>query len=305
MASSAKAWAGGALDAAQPPVASFHLLEDASEFLLHERGRAVGFFASVNAPEHTVFLTVAKQLGQSLPPPPQTGWGGKAEQQPVDVQQSPYKPPSELSIGLGRATVGRGSRGATVYLVPRVSAVIRNATSSPPLLIHQYRLPASPQDQPELRERWEFHTTSTSAAAPASDAGLPPPAPPPPEMWQAVLEAEAVSLHRFLLRGALDDVSELSPRSIDTLAAGAHRLGVLLLPSSLNAQMRRYHLRRLALATTSFPTVRLTRCAAYVACAACATADPHHRQSPSARKQHGLPLALAGALRGSAEWRSA
>ena len=60
----AAAWSGLYQNHDQPDVRHFHLLEDASEFITGGGGggRAVGFFSKVEAPEHTVFLTVAKQL---------------------------------------------------------------------------------------------------------------------------------------------------------------------------------------------------------------------------------------------------
>jgi hypothetical protein len=71
-------------------------------------------------------------------------------------------------------------------------------------------------------------------------------------MWERVLEAEALALHRFLRRGGLPDVSELTVGSLDPLTEAASQLGVLLLPPGLGAAMRGYHIRRFARVAAGF-----------------------------------------------------
>ena len=174
-----RAFAGGDLDAVQPAVQHFALLDEAASFLQGTNtadgaSRAVGFFgARLDSPEHTVFLTVSKRVSSALQ--------------------------------LGRATVGRGTSGATVYLVPPASATAPDGSAvDAAVLIYRYRVPESPQD-PSLPMRWlQLHPpASVSASSPP-----PPPMPPLPALWQEVLESEALGLDRFMRRGALPDVSE-------------------------------------------------------------------------------------------------
>ena len=236
-----RAWAGGDLEADQPRVRHFHILEETSEFLSAAGGgRAIGFFGSVEQTEHTIFLTVAKQL--------------------VDDSR-----PVELRPLLGRANIGRGTSGATVYLSPRGSVLASNGSAVPALLLHEYRVPQLPGDTAVV-ERWrrlqgaheasgtatgahEASGTATSGmdAASSTSSALPTAS----EMWHSVLEAEALSLHRFLERGALPDVTQLAPNgtmldtALDVLMESAHTLGLLLLPPSVRAGQRRYLERRL------------------------------------------------------------
>lgn len=216
--------AGGAQ--VEPPVRSFTLLEDARSFLAP--GRALGFFSAVDTPEHTVFLTVAKQIG--------------------DRDQQPG-----LMVELGRATVGRGTSGATVYLVPRATAAAPNGTAIPGLLIHQYRVPASPQDSQAVQARWEALQLVMDVTPPPPSPPTPQPSPPPPSMmWEEILESEALALHRFLRAGGLPDVIELTASSLQPLTDAAWQLGVLLLPPALSASMRGYHVRRLGRVASTF-----------------------------------------------------
>ena len=47
----------------QPAIRHFDALSDAADFLgAQGGGRALGFFSAVDAPEHAVFLTVARQV---------------------------------------------------------------------------------------------------------------------------------------------------------------------------------------------------------------------------------------------------
>ena len=218
-ASATRAFAGGDLQAAQPKVKHFMLLDDAADFLRARDGpcRAVGFFSDrLDAPEHTVFLTVAKRVSETESHP--------------------------LAVKLARSTVGRGTSGASVFLVPRASAIMANgSTVAAAVLTYQYRVPESPSDT-SLPEQWR-RLVADRAASPS------PPLPPPPAMWHEVLEAEATRLDRFLRRGAIPDVSELTKETLATLAASAHTLGLLLWPdpeiSTVSDSMRGYHMRRL------------------------------------------------------------
>lgn len=189
-------------------------LDEAATFLGVRSGkcRAVGFFSDqLNAPEHTVFLTVAKRVAEPASHP--------------------------LTVELGRSTVGRGTSGASIYLVPVASAVAPNGSAvAAAVLIHQYRVPASPSDA-SLPARWRKLATGRTVSPPPST-----------QMWEEVLEAEASRLDRFLRRGALADVSELTAETLPTLTAGAHTLGLLLWPTAhgaLSPRLRAYYLRRL------------------------------------------------------------
>ena len=64
-------------------------------------------------------------------------------------------------------------------------------------------------------------------------------------MWEELLEREATALHRFLERGALPTLTEVTAATMEVLAASSRRVGVLLLPPTLDASRRRYHLNRL------------------------------------------------------------
>ena len=62
-----KAFAGGDPDAPQPTIRNFAMLDEAAAFLREREGgdgcHAVGFFSGrLDAPDHTVFLTVAKRV---------------------------------------------------------------------------------------------------------------------------------------------------------------------------------------------------------------------------------------------------
>ena len=223
-----RAWAGLAeTHATQPPVRHFHLLDDAAAFIRTGIGaRAVGFFASVNAPEHAVFLTVAKRLGI----------------EPTDDRDAGVVPPAGR-LTLGRATVGRGTTGASIYLTPRVLPLNADGGTLSAVLVHRYRVPSSPAD-PWLAERWA--SISGASAMPTNASA----------MWHAVLEEEAMELHRFLERGALPDVvPDLDEATLPMLTSSAHAIGLLLVPPRLPAAMRGYHGRRLARAAARSPAV--------------------------------------------------
>ena len=225
-------WAGLA-DTPLPYIQHFYLLEEAADFLRSGDGsiRALGFFAAVDSPEHAVFLTVAKKVAAA------------------DAAR-----PWELMMKLGRATIGRGTRGATVYLAPRDAMVAPNGTVLPSprlkdgFLTHQFRLPASADDAEEVREAWlrdVAHHAPVPRTPTSSPPSPPPPLPPPIKMWEELLEREATALHRFLERGALPPLTEVTAATMEVLAASSRRVGVLLLPPTLDASRRRYHLNRL------------------------------------------------------------
>ena len=223
-----RAFAGGDLKAKQHKVRHFHVLDDAADFLRArgDRCRAIGFFSEkLDSPEHTVFLTVAKRVADPAHP---------------------------LTVELGRATIGRGTSGATVYLVPRASASAPNGSAvSSVMLTHQFRVPDSPSDA-ALPVRWRSMQAQRALPLPPS----PPPLPPPSAMWQDVLEAEALTLDRFLRIGSLDDVTEMSTHTLTSLAASTSTLGLLMLPpTGLSPSLRAYHLRRLRRVASSFAPI--------------------------------------------------
>ena len=222
-----RAWSGLIDNTAVPEVRSFKLLEDAEAFLgTAGGGRAVGFFGKVEAIEQTIFLTVAKQL----------------------TSESAFEPPQ-----LGRATVGRGTSGTTIYAAPRSTALAPNGSAVLGVLMHEFRVPESAED-PELPARWQ---RTVAAGKPPSAAEKPTaPLPPPRDMWQAVLEAEALLLHQFLQRASLPDVSDLRGEStLIALTESADRLGLLLFPPATMASYRQYHLRRLGRVAARFSPI--------------------------------------------------
>jgi hypothetical protein len=217
------AWAG-LVDQPQPPVQHFHVLDDASAFFKAGPGRLVAFFSSIDAAEHTVFLTVAKQLAAE-----------------ADDDSSSSK------VLFGRASIGRGTSGATVYMMPRTPPLAPNGTAIPALLTHQFRVPASPRDG-SLHEHWR-------RVSPGSSAHGEPPS--PPAMWEQVLEAEAIRLHRFIQAGAIWPVGPVADAaSLDALAEHASAIGLLVLPPSTPRALRGYHLRRLARVAARYPVVQ-------------------------------------------------
>jgi hypothetical protein len=218
---------GGHPEVPQPPIQHFETLDGASTYLCAgDGGRALGFFSSVESAEHTVFLTVAKQVA------------------------NPGQQPWELTAKLGRATIGRGTQGASVYMVPRSRFALPNGSYAERInLVHKFVLPTSSSDA-TLRSSWRRLQTAPRPVA------SPPPSPPPDQMWQELLEAEALALHRFIQAGALPDVSELSPRSIEPLSASAAHLGLFITPTALDGRMRKYHLRRLARVAARFSPLR-------------------------------------------------
>ena len=100
-----KAFAGGDLAAAPPNIKHFNLLEDAAHFLQKANGRcrALGFFgADLAAPEHTVFLTVAKTVTDDAHP---------------------------LAVQLARATVGRKATFRAPWLLDE--SLLSSAAGAP------------------------------------------------------------------------------------------------------------------------------------------------------------------------------
>lgn len=234
------AWAGagGSLrDSKEPAVRHFRALNDATDFLgMSASGaRAIGFFGSVDAPEHAVFLTVAKQMA------------------------SPDMQHAGVRIDLGRANIGRGTEGGSIYLQPCHGYVSSSSFGAGvPLLAYQYWLPQTPNDA-ALHEAWR-RTQPPTTASPQQDLSQPPPSPPPIQMWQEVLESEAFALHRFLQSGALPHVSALiTSTTIGTSDAGkaaltmldevcsvSHFIGMLIFQSHVSSSIRSYHLKRLS-----------------------------------------------------------
>lgn len=226
-ASAPKAWsgAGGGLDAVQPIIRHFHTLDDASEFINASTGRAVGFFSAVEAAEHAVFLTVAKQLASNE----------------NDETRAGIEP---LPVRLGRATVGRGTSGASIYLYPRATAAGGARKAGLALLTYQYRVPESPNDASLEREWRRLHPPPR------------PPVPPPAKMWERVLEAEALGLHRFLHTGNLPDATALTKSSLDAMASSSAAIGLLIYPPRMPASIRKYHLNRVRRVAARYSPLR-------------------------------------------------
>jgi hypothetical protein len=231
------AWAG-LTDGEPPPVQHFTYLDDCAGFLREGAARVLGFFPKVDAPEHTVFLTVAQQLG--------------AANDTADGE------PGVPKARFGRATVGKNNvfsrnkvQGATVYVSPRSTARAPNGSVVPALLMHTYRVPPSPKSD-SLLERWRELPRELSAGP---VPGAPPP--PPGQMWQDILESEALVLHRWVQAASLPDVSHLTdPMMMDALSHRAYNLGILIFPSGFGAALRGYHTRRLANVASRFTPLR-------------------------------------------------
>ncbi len=208
------------------PVVHFDLLTEAEDFLTSPGGgRLVGFFSDVKSAEHDVFVAVATQLAR-------------------EPHQAPL---------LGRANVGRKSSGATLFLVPRGAAIAPNGSAVPPLLLYQYRLPAS-ANAPEVHDAWRKLGASAGSRR---GADIPhPSALSSQQMWEQLLEAEAVAVHRFAQAGALSDVEQLTPSLVDALKHSASSIGLLALPPTLAWKMRDYYLRRLYKLAAAYPQLR-------------------------------------------------
>ena len=129
-----------------------------------------------------------------------------------------------------------------------------------PLLTHRFHVPESPQD-PTLYEAWQRVAAAQSLGPPSAPPPPSPPSPPslPPstQMWEAVLEQEALDLHKFLQRGSLPDVTPLSSSpALQALSSSAHGLGLLIFSHGAPASLRGYHLRRLARVASRFSPIR-------------------------------------------------
>ena len=208
--------------AAEDYVRHFNRLEHVAGFLRAGGPRAVGFFSSPSSVENTVFLTVAKQLALQ----------------------------SSLAPALARATVGRGTTGCSVYMVPDASARwAHNSTSTEPLLVREFQLPSSPDDA-SLEVFWKQRPGAPASPLPSPSVS---PLPPPISMWNDVLEAEALALHRFLQHGALPEITELTADSVDSLTTTGRVIGLLTFPVQLDASMRRYHIKRLKKLAAAHP----------------------------------------------------
>ena len=196
---------------------SFDSLKLAEGFMLETGSRAIGFFSSPESTEHSVYLTVAEQLSRSPSTAPK----------------------------LARATIGRGTKGCTIYMIPSASALTPSGSYVAPLLQHRFVLPASAADYRGLEMR---HQSIPGSSAPGADGVT-------SGAWETMLEDEAMRLHRFLQAGALRSVSELTAAAMEGPAPllDAAAVGLLLLPRGASASVRDYHLRRLRKLADSFP----------------------------------------------------
>ena len=196
---------------------SFDSLELAEGFMLATGSRAIGFFSSPESTEHSVYLTVAKQLSRSPSTTPK----------------------------LARATIGRGTKGCTIYMIPSAPALTPSGSYVAPLLQHRFLLPASANDYRGMEARHQFVPGSSTPDANGMTS----------EAWEAMLEDEAMRLHRFLQAGALRSVSELTAAAMEGPAPllDAAAVGLLLLPRGASASVRDYHLRRMRKLADSFP----------------------------------------------------
>ena len=178
---------------------------------------AIGFFSSPESTEHSVYLTVAKQLSRS---------------------------PS-MAPKLARATIGRGTKGCTIYMIPSAPALTPSGSYVAPLLQHRFLLPASADDYRGMETRHQSVPGSLTPDADGMANGA----------WEAMLEDEAMRLHRFLQAGALRSVSELTAAAMEGPAPllDAAAVGLLLLPRGASASVRDYHLRRMRKLADSFP----------------------------------------------------
>lgn len=196
---------------------SFDSLKLAEGFMLETGSRAIGFFSSPESTEHSVYLTVAEQLSRSPSTAPK----------------------------LARATIGRGTKGCTIYMIPSAPALTPSGSYVAPLLQHRFVLPASAADYRGLEMRHQSIPGSSAPGADGMTSGT----------WETMLEDEAMRLHRFLQAGALRSVSELTAAAMEGPAPllDAAAVGLLLLPRGASASVRDYHLRRLRKLADSFP----------------------------------------------------
>ena len=114
---------------------SFDSLKLAEGFMLETGSRAIGFFSSPESTEHSVYLTVAEQLSRSPSTAPK----------------------------LARATIGRGTKGCTIYMIPSAPALTPSGSYVAPLLQHRFVLPASAADYRGLEMR---HQSNPGSSAP-------------------------------------------------------------------------------------------------------------------------------------------
>ena len=147
----------------------------------------------------------------------------------------------EVAPALGRATVKRHTSGATVNLIPALRVATADGGSLAPLLTRQYRVP-DVDDADGVTRRWtELHADATERPARR-------------EMWEQILEAEALALHAWVQAGALPAVASLDRHTIEPLLRH-NALAIVLLPPGANPALRSYYLRRVHAAAARFPSV--------------------------------------------------
>ena len=202
-------------------VTHFDHLDSVYDFLRQPgKARAVGFFPNSNTVESQVFLTVAKQLA---------------------------KEPS-LAPVFGRANIGRGTEGCSIYITPEFTAKwLHNDTNVLPLVVHQFKLPQDFND-PLIKTQW------LELQEPMSPEASPPPLPSNQDMFQAILERTSVEIDQLLRENSLPPVVELNQLSINTITSAADGFGLLSFPESFDEGLKRYHLNRLAKLAAKHPT---------------------------------------------------
>ena len=200
-------------------VTHFDQLDSVYNFLKTPGARAVGFFSDSNTVESQVFLTVAKQLAKT----------------------------AELAPAFGRANIGRGTEGCSIYIMPEfVAKWEHNGSTSLPLIVHQFKLPQDFND-PLIKTQW------LELQEPTSPEASPPPLPDSKQMFQDILERKSIEVDQLLRESSLPPVVPLNEKTINSITSAADGFGLLVFPDSYDVQQRRYHLNRLNKLAEKYP----------------------------------------------------